>query len=103
MMCRNLGPCLRGARAVHRDESFRAQLFTSNQRIFKMLKSVRTRAEGKFAKIKQQEKKFVKEKEKAEQERLAKSEHLRALRLARDAAEKEAAEQEAAKGTAGKS
>ena len=68
-----------------------------------MLKSVRTQAEGQFANIRQQEKKFVKEKEKAEQERLAKSERLKALRLARDAAEKEAAAQDVAKGTASKS
>ena len=82
LTCRNARTCLHGARPVHGDESFRVQLFTPNQRIIEMPKSVRRQAEGKFAKIKQQERKFVKEKEKAEQERLAKSERLRALRLA---------------------
>ncbi len=62
-----------------------------------MLKSVKTKAEEKFSAIQKKGKKVLKEKEKA---RLEKAEHvasLRALRLAKEVADKKAAEKEAAK------
>ncbi len=55
-----------------------------------MSKSVKSRAEEQFAKIKKQDKKLIKEKEKFEQERAEKTARLKALRLAHEDAGKDA-------------
>ncbi len=67
-----------------------------------MLKSVRSTAEERFAKIKIQEKKVVKDKDKAKQEVTEKMARLKALRLAKEAVDetialKAVAEEAAAK------
>ncbi len=67
-----------------------------------MLKSVKSRAEEQFAATQKKDKQALKEKEKERQERAEHVAGLRALRLAKEAAdiktaEKEAAEKEAAK------
>jgi len=62
-----------------------------------MVKSVNSRAEEQFAAIQTKDKQAMKKKNKAEQVA-----SLKALRLAKDAADKEAAEQEAAEKTAAK-
>ncbi len=67
-----------------------------------MLKSARSRAEEQFTATQKKDKQALKEKEKARRE---KSEHvakLRALRLAKEAADKEAAEKAAAEKVAAK-
>lgn len=56
-----------------------------------MRKSVRSKAEAEFASIRQQDKKALKEKQKVEQEKADHVARLRALRLAKEAADKEAA------------
>src|SRR5690606_5011364 len=61
-----------------------------------MDKSVRSKDEERFNKIKQQDIKALKEREKTQQEDAAKVTRLKALRLAKEAADKEAAEKEAA-------
>ncbi len=72
-----------------------------------MLKSVKSRAEEQFAATQKKDKQALKEKEKERQERAEHVAGLRALRLAKEAAdiktaEKEAAEKEAAKKEAAK-
>jgi hypothetical protein len=57
-----------------------------------MLKSVKSRAEEQFAATQKKAKLAMKEKDKARQERAASVARLRALRLAKEAADKEAAE-----------
>ena len=61
------------------------------QRIAEMLKSVKTKAEEQFAATQKKDKKVLKEKEKALQERAEHVARLRALRLAKEAADKKAA------------
>jgi len=58
-----------------------------------MLKSVKSRAEEQFAAIQKKAKQALTEKEKAWQERAEQVAGLRALRLAKEAADKEAAEE----------
>ncbi len=60
-----------------------------------MLKSVKSKAEEKFAAIQKKDKQALKEKEKALQERAEHVASLRALRLAKEAADKKAAEEAA--------
>ncbi len=57
-----------------------------------MLKSVKSRAEELFAATQKKDKQALKEKETARQERAEHVAKLRALRLAKEAADKEAAE-----------
>jgi len=61
-----------------------------------MLKSVKSRAEEQFAATQKKGKKALKEKEKARQERAEHVASLRALRLAKEAADKKAAAEKAA-------
>ncbi|MCZ6482281.1 MAG: hypothetical protein O6757_03420 [Alphaproteobacteria bacterium] len=56
-----------------------------------MYQSVRSRAEERFAATQKKDKQALKEKEKARQERAEHVARLRALRLAKEAADKEAA------------
>ena len=56
-----------------------------------MLKSVKSRAEEQFAATQKKDKQALKEKEKARQERAEHMAKLRALRLAKEAADKKAA------------
>ena len=58
-----------------------------------MRKSVRSRAEEKFAATQKKGKQVLKEKEKAQQEITERMARQRGLRLAKEAADKEAAEQ----------
>ncbi len=58
-----------------------------------MLKSVKSRAEEQFAATQKKDKQVLNEKEKARQERTEHVARLRALRLAKEAADKEAAEE----------
>ena len=62
-----------------------------------MLKSVKSSAEEKFAAIQKKDKQALKGKKKAQQERAEHVASLRALRLAKEAADKKAAEKAAAK------
>ena len=61
-----------------------------------MLKSVKTKAEEQFAATQKKGKKALKEKDKARQERAEHVASLRALRLAKEAADKKAADEKAA-------
>ncbi len=61
-----------------------------------MSKSTITRAEEQFAATQKKDKKALKEKEKAQQEKAGHVANLRALRLAKEATEKKAAEKKAA-------
>ncbi len=61
-----------------------------------MLKSGKSRAEEQFAAIQKKDKQALKEKEKARQERAEHVASLRALRLAKEAADKEAAAEKGA-------
>jgi colicin import membrane protein len=61
-----------------------------------MAKSVTSRAEEKFAATQKKEKQFVKEKDKAWQELTERVAKQKALRLAKEAADKEVADQAAA-------
>ncbi len=61
-----------------------------------MYQSVKSRAEERFAATQKKNKPALKEKEKARQERAEHVASLRALRLAKEAADKEAAEKAAA-------
>ncbi len=54
-----------------------------------MLQSVKSRAEEKFAAIQKKEKQVLKEKDTAWQQRMEHTARLRALRLAKEAADKE--------------
>ncbi len=67
-----------------------------------MLKSVKSRAEDQFAATQKKDKQALKEKEKARQEMAEHVASLRALRLAKEAADKEAAEATAAEKAAAK-
>ena len=67
-----------------------------------MLKSVKTRAEAKFAVTQTKDKPALKEKEKARQERAEHVAGLRALRLAKKAADKKAAKKAVGKKAAAK-
>ncbi len=67
-----------------------------------MFKSVKSRAEEQFAATQKKDKQALKEKEKARQESAEHVAGLRALRLAKEAADKKAAEQAAAEKAAAK-
>ncbi len=67
-----------------------------------MVKSVKSRAEEQFAATQKKDKPALNEKKKALQERAEHVARLRALRLAKEAADKKAAEEAAAKKTAAK-
>ena len=80
-----------------RDENFRPLRFELKQRINEMLKSLISRAEEQFAATQKKDKQARKGKEKARQEMAEHVASLRALRLAKEAADKQAAEKAAAK------
>ena len=61
-----------------------------------MMNSARSKAEERFAKMRQQEKKAEKERDKAQQENAQKTARLRALRLAKEASDKYTLDREAA-------
>ncbi len=67
-----------------------------------MLKSVKSRAEEQFAATQKKDKQALKEKEKARQEEAEHLASLRALRLAKEAADKKAAEKAVAEKAAAK-
>ncbi len=67
-----------------------------------MLKSGRSRAEEQFAATQKKDKQALKEKEKARQEKADHVASLRALRLAKEAADKKTAEKAAAEKAAAK-
>ncbi len=67
-----------------------------------MLRSVKSRAEEQFAATQKKDKQALKEKEKARQEKAEHVAGLRALRLAKEAADKKAAEEAAAEKAAAK-
>ena len=67
-----------------------------------MVESVKSRAEEKFAAIQKKDKQAMNEKKKALQERAEHRARLRALRLAKEAADKKAAEEAAAEKAAAK-
>ncbi len=67
-----------------------------------MVKSAKSRAEEQFAAIRKKDKQAMNKKEKALQERAKHVADLRALRLAKEAADKEAAEKAAAEKAAAK-
>ncbi len=67
-----------------------------------MVESVKSRAEEKFSAIQKKDEKAMNEKKKALQERAEHVARLRALRLAKEAADKEAADKEAAEKAAAK-
>ncbi len=67
-----------------------------------MRKSVKSKAEEMFTKVKQQDRKALKEREAAQQEITEKIARLRALRLAKEASDKEAADKAAADKAAAK-
>ena len=69
---------------------------TSNERIVAMIRSAKSKADEKFAKLQKQQMRALKEREKEQQERAEKVARLRALRLAKEAADKAAAETAAA-------
>ncbi len=72
-----------------RDESTSPWRRESKQRITEMLKSVKSRAEEQFAATQKKAKQALKEKENAWQQRIEHTARLRALRLAKEAADKE--------------
>ncbi len=72
-----------------RDENTRPGLREPKQRITKMLMSVKSRAEEQFAATQKKDEQALNEKENAWQQRMKHSAKLRALRLAKDAADKE--------------
>ncbi len=72
-----------------RDESTRPGLREPKQRITEMLMSVKSRAEEQFAATQKKDEQAQKEKENAWQQRMKHSAKLRALRLAKEAADKE--------------
>ena len=67
-----------------------------------MAKSTRSKAEERFAATQKKYDRVMKEKDKARQKELEHTAKLRALRLAKEAADKEAAETQAAKEDADK-
>ncbi len=72
-----------------RDESTRPGLREPKQRITEMLKSVKSRAEEQFAASQKKDEQAQEEKENVWQQRMKHSAKLRALRLAKEAADKE--------------
>lgn len=68
-----------------------------------MMKPGRSRAEEQFARVSQQSKKALKEKEALQQEKAALVARLRGLRLAKEASDKEAADRAAAEKATAKS
>jgi len=72
-----------------RDESTRPGLREPKQRITEMLMLVKSRAEEQFAATQKKDEQAQKEKENAWQQRIKHSAKLRALRLAKEAADKE--------------
>ena len=72
-----------------RDESTRPGLRQPKQRITEMLMLVKSRAEEQFAATQKKDEQAQKEKENAWQQRIKHSAKLRALRLAKEAADKE--------------
>ncbi len=72
-----------------RDESTRPGLREPKQRITEMLESVKSRAEEKFAATQKKDEQAQKEKENTWQQKMKHSTKLRALRLAKEAADKE--------------
>ncbi len=88
---------LRAAPPTLRDENFRPERLELKQRITEMSKSVKSRAEELFAATQKKDKQVLNEKEIARQERAERVASLRALRLAKEAADKKAAEKAAAK------
>ncbi len=72
-----------------RDESIRPGLREPKPRITEMLKSVKSRAEEQFAATQKKAKQALKEKENAWQQRIEHTARLRALRLAKESADKE--------------
>ena len=75
-----------------RDENFRPRRLELMQRITKMLKSAKSRAEEQFAATQKKDRQNLNKKEKARQERAEHVARLRDLRLAKEAADKIAAE-----------
>jgi hypothetical protein len=67
-----------------------------------MLKTVKSRAEEQFTATQKKDKQALKEKDRAWQQRMEHTASLRALRLAKEAADKEAAEEAATKTAATK-
>jgi hypothetical protein len=78
------------------DRSFPRRL-EPKQRIHAMLKTVKSRAEEQFTATQKKDRKALKDKEKARQDRAESVARLRGLRLAKEAVDKEAAEAEAKK------
>jgi hypothetical protein len=72
-----------------RDESGRPWRLEPKRRITEMRKSARSRAEELFTATQKKDKQILKEKEKAEQQMAERTAKLRALRLAKEAADKE--------------
>lgn len=83
-------------RLALRPDPVRPRNLEPKQRIPTMRKSVKSRAEEQFAATQKKDKQALKDIEKARQERAEKVERLRALRLAKEAADKEAADKAAA-------
>jgi len=80
---------LRADSPALRDESARPWRLEPKQSITEMLKSAKSRAEEKFTATQKKDKQALKEKEKAWQQRMEHTARLRALRLAKEAADKE--------------
>jgi hypothetical protein len=93
---------LRAVPPALRDENFRPLRLELKQRITEMPKAVKLRAEEQFAATQKKDKQALKEKEKARQEIADHVASLRALRLAKEAADKKAAEKAAAEKAAAK-
>ncbi len=83
---------LRAIPPALRDENFRPLRLELKQRIAELLKSAKSRAEELFAATQKKDKRALNEKEIARQERAERVASLRALRLAKEAADKKAAE-----------
>ncbi|HJO97147.1 MAG TPA: hypothetical protein QF891_04055, partial [Rhodospirillales bacterium] len=86
-----------GGRAYAADNRSFPRRLEPKQRIHAMLKTVKSRAEEQFTATQKKDRKALKDKEKARQERADSVARLRGLRLAKEAADKEAAEAEAKK------
>ncbi len=93
---------LRAVPPALRDENFRPRRLELKQKITEMWKSVKSRAEEQFAASQKKAKQALTEKEKAYQEMVERVARLRALRLAKEAADKEAAEEADAEKAAAK-
>ena len=77
--------------------AFRPRRLEQKQRITDMLRSVKLKAEKQFSASQKKDKQALKEKEKARQERAEQVARLRALRLAKEAADKKPLKKPAAK------